>query len=83
MQKKTIICVIEEGIFEFLPRNKIIVFLIVKIIKNYDIFLKTRIPKIPSSITQIMLIFNPLPEISSIGPILLYKTFPPVEKVGI
>ncbi len=83
MQKKSSICVIEEGIFEFLPRKKIIVFLILKIIKNYDIFLKTRISKIPSLITQIMLLFNTLPEMSSIGPILLYKTFPPVEKVGI
>ena len=83
MHNKSNICVIVVGIFKFWSRKEIIVFLIFKMIKNYSIFLKRRILKIPSTITQILLLFNILPETNLIGLILLYKTFPPVEKVGV
>ena len=76
-------CDIVVGIIKFWSRKEIIVFLIFKIIKNYSIFLKRRILKILSTITQILLLFNILPEMNSIGLILLYKTLPPMEKVWV
>ena len=83
MHKESNICVIVVGIFKFWSRKEIVLFIIFKMIKNYSIFLKRRILIIPSTITQILLLFNILPETNSIGLILLYKTLPPVEKVGV
>ncbi len=62
IQEKSNICVILKGIFKFWSRKKIMVFFKFKIIKIYYIFIKTGILKIPSTITQILLLFNTLPD---------------------
>ncbi len=74
------ICAIVGRIFE-IHENTIVLnnFLI----KNTIIYSLGQNLKIRPTIAQILLPSNALPELNKIGHVLLYKTSPPVEKVGV